>query len=159
MSATARRRGRMRISKLLIGGGFVAPLATARARRTSRIEVSGDSMRPTLLPGDRLLVRRTRRPLPGQVVALADPRQPDRTLVKRVVDITDDGIVVAGDNLAASTDSRHFGPVPWSAMIGVAVYRYGPPERSKWLGRVPVRCQEWPATGSTPFSPRRTSKD
>ena len=69
------------------------------------------------------------------MVALADPRQPQRTLLKRVVDITDDGIVVAGDNPGASTDSRHFGPVPWSGMIGVAVYRYAPPERSGRMSR------------------------
>src|SRR5438034_8212973 len=73
-SARARRRGTMRISKLLIGGGFLATLAMAVTKRASRIEVGGDSMQPTLRPGDRLLGRRTTRPLPGRVVVPADPR-------------------------------------------------------------------------------------
>src|SRR5438874_3203235 len=76
-SARARRRGRMRISKLLVGCGFLVTLAMAVSKRATRIEVSGDSMRPTLVPGDRVIVRRTTRPLPGHVVALADPRDPN----------------------------------------------------------------------------------
>jgi hypothetical protein len=79
-------------------------------------------------------------------------------LLKRVADITDDGIVVLGDNAAASTDSRHFGPLAWSSVIGVALYRYAPPERHGLVARGPVPGQEWPTIGSTPSSPRRTSR-
>jgi nickel-type superoxide dismutase maturation protease len=147
----------MRISKLLLGGGFLATLATVVARGASRIVVSGDSMRPALEPGDRLLVRRTHRPLPGDVVAATDPRQPDRILVKRLVTITDDGAVLVGDNPVASTDSRHFGVVDGSTIIGVAVYRYAPAARSGRVVRRPVPSTEWPMTASTHCSPRSTS--
>ena len=114
-------------------------------------------MRPALLPGDCLLVRRTQRPLPGHVVALHDPRYPERVLVKRVAVVADDGIVVLGDDPERSTDSRVFGPVPRKALIGVAVYRYAPFERATGLRRGPVRCIEWPPTGSTPSSLTTTS--
>ena len=96
------------------------------------VAVDGDSMRPALIPGDRVLVLRTGRYRPGHVVALADPRT-GRTIIKRVV-ATDGGeVVVRGDNAAASTDSRTFGPVPRAAVLGRAVYRYAPIHRAARL--------------------------
>ena len=91
-------------------------------------------MRPTLEPGDRLLVVRGRRPPVGAVVALADPRDPGRVLVKRVAAWGPEGAEVLGDDPAASTDSRHFGPVAPEALLGRVVRRYAPPGR-----RGPVR--------------------
>jgi len=95
-----------------------------------RVAVTGDSMRPTLLPGDRLLVvgRRLR---PGALVAIRDPRDPERVLVKRVlaIDRDADSVDVAGDNAAASTDSRVFGPVPLGLVVGRVRWRYWPPSR------------------------------
>jgi len=107
-------------------------------------------MLPALEAGDRLLVRRTQRPRRGDVVALRDPRDTGRILVKRVAGLTDDGVVVVGDNPAASTDSHTFGPVSRAALIGVALYRYGPPERSTRLRRRPVASTSWPPTASMP---------
>src|SRR5205807_5623378 len=49
-----------------------------------RVAVQGDSMRPALEPGDRLLVLRLLRPRPGDVVAVVDPRDGERVMVKRV---------------------------------------------------------------------------
>ncbi len=93
-----------------------------------RLEVDGDSMRPSLEPGDRLLV--VRAPVrPGDLVAFPDPRRPERTLVKRVSACGRDGLTVRGDNAGASTDSRTFGPVPRSRVLGRAVYRYFPDSR------------------------------
>jgi signal peptidase I len=87
-------------------------------------------MLPALAPGDRLVVVRLRRPRPGDVVALHDPAEPGRLLVKRVAAIVPAGIEVLGDNEAASRDSRRFGPVPASGLVGIAVYRYYPPLRA-----------------------------
>ncbi len=114
--------------------GTTAALALAAAgvwmaRRTSRVEVVGDSMRPTLEPGDRLVVSRVRRALPGDLVAVADPRQPRRIVVKRLADVTALGLTVLGDNAAASTDSRVFGPVSPGGLRGRVVYRYHPVHR------------------------------
>ena len=87
-------------------------------------------MRPTLEPGDRLLLVRRRRYAPGAVVAVADPRD-GRLLVKRVAGVLPDGpLLVTGDDPAASTDSRTFGPVPRSSIRGQAVRRYAPSERA-----------------------------
>jgi nickel-type superoxide dismutase maturation protease len=98
-----------------------------------RILVEGDSMRPTLEPGDRLVCVRSRRVRPGDLVAVHDPRD-GRLLVKRVASV--DPLTVAGDNPDASTDSRSFGAVTPDRVVGRAVYRYWPDDRR---GRLPRR--------------------
>ncbi len=119
--------------------------------------VSGDSMRPALAPGDRVLILRTRRPRPGDIAAVVDPRDGSRVLLKRVAATSGTTVVVVGDNPGSSTDSRHFGPVPRENVVGVAVYRYSPPERSGRVVRVPVPFAEWPTIASPSSSPRTTS--
>jgi len=104
-----------------------------------RLRVAGESMVPTLLPGDRVVVWRGVGPWrpairPGDLVAVVDPRQPDRIMVKRVARLAGSDIFVEGDNAAASTDSRHFGPVGPDALRGRVVYRYHPEERRGRLG-------------------------
>ncbi len=111
-----------------MAGGVVAARAIL-VRRVGRVEVLGESMQPTLQPGDRLIVLRTPRARPGQLVAVPDPRQPSRTVIKRVASISDDTMTVLGDNPSASTDSRTFGPVGRSAIRGRAVFRYFPADR------------------------------
>jgi len=97
-------------------------------------------MRPTLLPGDRLLVdpKPLRQGLPsvGAIVVLTDPEVPSRQLVKRVTALDRPGarVTVLGDDSAVSRDSRAFGPVPRSALIGVAWFRYLPMDRRGPLG-------------------------
>lgn len=93
--------------------------------------VHGDSMRPGLLDGDRLLVRWGAAVRPGSVVVA---RFADGTLaVKRAVDrrTTSDGSPawwLLGDN-PQGVDSRHRGPVPESDVLGVAVARVWPRPR------------------------------
>ena len=115
-------------------------LAASTAVVLRRVEVAGDSMLPAIAPGDRLVVlRHPRWPWRiGQLAALHDPRRPgDATLlVKRVTAVSDDGVEVRGDNEAASTDSRTFGPVSRSDLVGPVLYRYWPAERA---GRLPAR--------------------
>ncbi|HLX50697.1 MAG TPA: nickel-type superoxide dismutase maturation protease [Streptosporangiaceae bacterium] len=90
-----------------------------------RAAVAERSMQPTLLPGDWLLIRRSRRIRPGQVVVARHPARPALLLVKRVIrhepggwwlesDSPDEGVV----------DSRNFGPVPPSLIEGVLLLRY-----------------------------------
>ncbi len=98
-------------------------------RPVGRVEVAGDSMLPTLAPGDRLLVVRAGRTRVGDLVAVTDPRQPARTMVKRVTALGPRGVTVLGDNPAASTDSRTLGPLAPAAVRGRAVYRYFPDDR------------------------------
>ena len=98
-------------------------------RPLQRVEVAGDSMRPTLEPGDRLVVWSPGPVRPGDLVAVRDPRDPARTIVKRVATVGAEGVTVVGDNPAASTDSRTFGPVPRGLLRGRVVYRYWPEGR------------------------------
>lgn len=102
--------------------------------RLPRLVVEGRSMQPTLEPGDRLVVLPTR-PREGALVVLADPRTPDRTLVKRVTVVDGRLLLVEGDNPAHSTDSRQFGPVERRLVRGRPVYRYAPAERAGWVWR------------------------
>ena len=100
-------------------------LAGVCAWAFERVVVEGQSMLPTFAPGDRLLlVRRARRLRVGDVVAVADPRLASRRLVKRVSAITGGDVELAGDNPAASTDSRTFGSVRVTDVRHLVVRRY-----------------------------------
>ena len=97
-------------------------------------------MSPTLRDGDWLLVDpeayRGSPPGRGDLVLLPDPREPDRLLVKRVVEASADGqqLMVAGDTPATSTDSRHFGPVASGAVEGRPWFRFRPLRRWGRIG-------------------------
>ena len=93
-------------------------------------------MEPTLEPGDRLLLLRTRRVRAGDLVVVPDPRDPARMVVKRLVVASPGGLTVRGDNAAASTDSRQFGVVARRAVRGRVVYRYFPEARRGRIGRL-----------------------
>jgi signal peptidase I len=106
--------------------------AIAARRQLDVVEVRGRSMLPTLLPGDRLLVVRVR-PRVGDVVLAPDPRAPSRELIKRVSEIDATGVMLRGDNVAASTDTRGApDAVQWRAVV-----RYWPPARVALITRQP----------------------
>lgn len=81
-------------------------------------------MAPALLPGDRLLLVPFWRLAVGDIVALRDPGEPSRLLVKRVVRLEPRGVTVRGDNASASRDSREFGVVPLELLAGRVLHRY-----------------------------------
>lgn len=93
---------------------LVAAYATTWAVNRSLVEVDGRSMAPTLLPGDRLLTVPAGRGAcrPGRVVVVADPTDPDHLVVKRIASAEAGQVTVLGDDPSASTDSRHWGPLP-----------------------------------------------
>ena len=93
-----------------------------------RVAVAEDSMRPTLLPGDWLIARRTRRIRPGQVVLAWHPSRDGLLLVKRAAWRVDGGWWLASDNPLApgATDSSRFGPVPEHKIVGRVIVRYFP---------------------------------
>ena len=110
-----------------------------------RVKVADRSMSPTLLPGDRLRLEpldpSALAGLRGRVVVVVDPESGGRWLIKRVVGtpgevpspgeepVPDDSVFVVGDNLPESRDSRAFGPVRVSQILGVVTTRYWPMAR------------------------------
>lgn len=108
-----------------ISSGMAASLATVWLIvrcRPFRVEIRGDSMAPTLLPGDSALAVSVGTPARGHVVVVEHPERPGFEIVKRIVgvpgDLTPDGRIlgpdeywIEGDNPSRSTDSRQHGPV------------------------------------------------
>ncbi len=134
-TGTASGVGAVTVAAVAVAAGALAGAVLAWSawrvwHSFERVEVSGPSMAPSLQPGDRVLVRRTRSVRPGDIVAASDPRRPERSLLKRVVDVGQEGVFLLGDNLEHSTDSRQFGPVPLASVRGKAIYRYAPPARA-----------------------------
>ena len=116
----------------LTAAAAAAAVAWMVARlRPFRIEVAGDSMRPTLEHGDWLVAVRSGRIRRGELVVI---RRPDHGIevVKRVAAVPGEGALgrdeylVLGDHPARSTDSRSFGPVTRDLIAGVVVARYWP---------------------------------
>lgn len=88
-------------------------------------------MEPSVHPGDYVVANiwayRFRRPRRGEVVLVRDPETRTRVLLKRVASVSRDGeIVVVGDNPERSRDSRQFGAVSRSDVIGKAWIRVRP---------------------------------
>jgi len=91
-----------------------------------RVQVAERSMEPALRPGDWLLVRRTRRIRPGQIVLARHPARPDVFIIKRAARRVDVGWWLESDNpdAAGATDSRRFGAVPVPLIEGRLLARY-----------------------------------
>jgi nickel-type superoxide dismutase maturation protease len=121
-------RDRPWLTKLVAGilvGSWAAGTVLVGRRMYTRLEIEGVSMLPELAPGDRVVIRKTRQVAVGDTIALRDPDDEERHLVKRVVGLEYGAVRVEGDNEGASRDSRHFGPVPSSLVLGRVVTRYG----------------------------------
>jgi signal peptidase I len=123
-------------ARWVIVGAMVAIVVGMLARaRPFRAEVAGESMEPTLRPGDWLIATRPSRLRRGHVVVVRHPVR-NLELVKRVAALPGDRVdgremgadeyLVVGDNLGESTDGLAFGPVTRDAVLGVVRFRYWP---------------------------------
>jgi phage repressor protein C with HTH and peptisase S24 domain len=84
-------------------------------------------MAPTLRHGDALLVRRTRRIRPGDVVVARFRSRPDLLVVKRTGHRVGTGWWLVGDNALVTDDSRAYGVAD---VDGKVVLRWWPrPDR------------------------------
>ncbi len=101
-----------------------------RAYRRLAFEVAGESMSPTLEAGDFVLLDPRREARVGDLVVSTRPDGSALEVVKRVASIEEDGrLYLLGDNAEASNDSRRFGPVAATNVVGVVRLRYWPPGR------------------------------
>jgi signal peptidase I len=105
------------------------------AKLVKAVVIHGDSMAPNYNDGDWLLFRLGFKAsaLAGKVVLIQRNSQvgTDFLQVKRVTQITNDskfnsgiGIWVEGDNKDKSTDSRTWGAIDSSEVIGKLIFRY-----------------------------------
>jgi nickel-type superoxide dismutase maturation protease len=98
-------------------------------RARSRFRVTGHSMLPLLQPGEEILINphayRQQPPQPGDLVVAQHPFKPNLRLVKRVIEVREDGsCFIVGDNATESTDSRHFGSLALRSIKGQVVCRF-----------------------------------
>ena len=81
-------------------------------------------MTPTFSAGDVVLVNRMaymfKKPQKGHLVALRDPRE-GKILIKRITKVAEERYFVQGDNKNSSTDSRVFGMIERSDIIGKVI--------------------------------------
>lgn len=91
-------------------------------RQRSRHRIEGRSMLPLLQPGDEVLyapkVYQTQAPQIGDVVIARHPVQASLIMIKRVAAIENQQCWLLGDNRVESTDSRSFGWVNASCLLG-----------------------------------------
>ena len=79
--------------------------------------VAERSMEPAIKEGDYVVLLAIGEPRIGDVIALKHPYK-DLTIIKRVIRSRADSFYVVGDNRRLSEDSREFGFVKKSAVIG-----------------------------------------
>ena len=76
-------------------------------------------MLPTLAPGQFVLVDERRAPSSGELALALHPERAGLLVVKRVRAVDLEGrYELASDNPAAGTDSRSWGPLPPSSIVG-----------------------------------------
>ncbi len=94
-------------------------------RRRRRYRVKGGSMVPTLAAGDFVLADPKGPISTGTVVVAEHPDGKGLVVVKRVAEVTADGLDLRGDAPADSTDSRTWGPISPSRVLGTVTSRTG----------------------------------
>ncbi|WP_035868980.1 S24 family peptidase [Cryptosporangium arvum] len=107
--------------------------------RLVHILVSGPSMVPTLKHDDHVLVHRTGRVRPGDVVVGSFRARPDLLVVKRAVRREAGGWWLVSDNEAVTDDSRRYGP---AKVYGRVVVRCWPPRRIGIVSRTDLSGAE-----------------
>ncbi len=91
-----------------------------------KILVSGDSMSPLYSNGDIILLDTQayveQHPVVGDIIVCKHPYIKDYLMIKQIADIQEDGrFFVLGINPDESTDSRSFGAILPSAVLGKVV--------------------------------------
>jgi nickel-type superoxide dismutase maturation protease len=93
-------------------------------RRSFGVRVVGNSMEPSLRSGDRVIVDPKAAIEPGDIVLSRHPYRSSVRILKRLRSVEPDGrIFLTGDNPDDSTDSRSFGTVSRTDLLGKVVAR------------------------------------
>lgn len=81
--------------------------------------VVGESMLPTLKPGELLIGIKTRKVRPGDIVMVSHN---GLDKVKRIKEVTADSIYILGDNPKSSSDSRDFGYISKNKILAKVIW-------------------------------------
>lgn len=89
--------------------------------------VYGHSMMPTISPGQRVVVSSIpylfSKPKKGDIILVQDPHS-NTYFIKRIAYIHANTYTVLGDNLQDSKDSRQFGEIHHSAIMGKVLFYF-----------------------------------
>jgi len=107
-----------------------------------RVKVAERSMLPALHPGDWLLVRRTRRIRPGQIVLARHPGRPEMLIVKRAA---------RRSRTAGGSNRTTRGPVRWTAAASAPSRHPDRGPRADPLLAPPLRLGPRQAAAPRPF--------
>lgn len=81
------------------------------------------SMEPTLTPGDYIVINKLYRNVRhGDIVVMRHPYK-SIDIVKRVDRIEGSRVYIVGDNAEMSEDSRDFGPMECSSVVGKMLFK------------------------------------
>uniref|UniRef100_A0A158P6M8 SEC7 domain-containing protein n=1 Tax=Angiostrongylus cantonensis TaxID=6313 RepID=A0A158P6M8_ANGCA len=144
---------RKNVARYFAGAGVIYCVAHTIAAHVGELVIcSGPSMQPTIHNGDLVLAERlsvnSGNIHRGDIVGCLSPHESNQLLCKRVVAKESDfvnsellpntrvprgHVFLQGDNYLASTDSRHFGPVPAGLLQIRLTLRIWPISRFGWL--------------------------
>jgi len=90
-----------------------------------RMMINGHSMEPYIHSGERVVINKhsyvNNDPQVGDVIAVMIS---NTTFVKRIAEINDDKIIVHGDNVVDSLDSRKLGSISRDQILGKVIQTY-----------------------------------
>lgn len=86
--------------------------------------VKGNSMEPTISNGDLVIYKTVKAGIlsikKGSIVVAEHPLKKKKLLIKRVLNTSDFGAEIQGDNESSSDDSRKFGFISYDHILGIA---------------------------------------